>query len=35
VSFGRRHENHPMMPDHDQQTKNLLIRYSPDKLGCF
>jgi aldehyde dehydrogenase len=31
--FGR--ENHKMMLDHYQQTKNLLISYSPQKLGFF
>ncbi|ARN80879.1 aldehyde dehydrogenase [Methylocystis bryophila] len=28
-------ENHRMMLDHYQQTKNLLVSYSPDKLGLF
>ncbi|WP_040158375.1 acetaldehyde dehydrogenase ExaC [Nigerium massiliense] len=28
-------ENHLMMLDHYQQTKNLLVSYSPDKLGFF
>jgi aldehyde dehydrogenase len=28
-------ENHAMMLDHYQQTKNLLVSYSPDKLGFF
>jgi len=28
-------ENHKMMLDHYQQTKNLLISYSPRKLGFF
>ncbi|WP_020389089.1 aldehyde dehydrogenase [Kribbella catacumbae] len=28
-------ENHKMMLDHYQQTKNLLISYSPNKLGFF
>ncbi|WP_040796711.1 acetaldehyde dehydrogenase ExaC [Nocardia higoensis] len=28
-------ENHKMMLDHYQQTKNLLVSYSPDKLGFF
>lgn len=28
-------ENHRMMLDHYQQTKNLLVSYSPDKLGFF
>ncbi|MGL6235219.1 MAG: acetaldehyde dehydrogenase ExaC [Segniliparus sp.] len=28
-------ENHKMMLDHYQQTKNLLISYSPDRVGFF
>jgi aldehyde dehydrogenase len=28
-------ENHRMMLDHYQQTKNLLVSYSPKKLGFF
>ena len=28
-------ENHRMMLDHYQQTKNLLVSYSPDRLGFF
>ncbi|ABD87521.1 aldehyde dehydrogenase [Rhodopseudomonas palustris] len=28
-------ENHHMMLDHYQQTKNLLVSYSPDALGFF
>ncbi len=28
-------ENHKMMLDHYQQTKNLLVSYSPQKLGFF
>jgi aldehyde dehydrogenase len=28
-------ETHKMMLDHYQQTKNLLVSYSPKKLGCF
>lgn len=28
-------ENHRMMLDHYQQTKNLLVSYSPDSLGFF
>ena len=28
-------ENHRMMLDHYQQTKNLLVSYSPRKLGFF
>ncbi|ROS76454.1 aldehyde dehydrogenase [Cellulomonas sp. PhB143] len=28
-------ENHKMMLDHYQQTKNLLVSYSPDRLGFF
>ncbi|MEU7767253.1 aldehyde dehydrogenase [Nocardia sp. NPDC049190] len=28
-------ENHKMMLDHYQQSKNLLVSYSPDKLGFF
>jgi aldehyde dehydrogenase len=31
--FGR--ENHKMMLDHYRQTKNLLVSYSPKKLGFF
>jgi len=31
--FGR--ETHRMMMDHYQQTKNLLVSYSPHKLGLF
>ena len=31
--FGR--ETHKMMLDHYQQTKNLLVSYSPKKLGFF
>jgi aldehyde dehydrogenase len=31
--FGR--ENHKMMLDHYQQTKNVLVSYSPQKLGFF
>jgi len=31
--FGR--ETHKMMLDHYQQTKNLLVSYSEDKLGFF
>ncbi len=31
--FGR--ENHRMMLDHYQQTKNMLVSYSPKKLGFF
>jgi acyl-CoA reductase-like NAD-dependent aldehyde dehydrogenase len=31
--FGR--ENHKMMLDHYQQTKNLLVSYNPQKLGLF
>ena len=31
--FGR--ENHKMMLDHYQNTKNLLVSYSPDALGFF
>jgi len=31
--FGR--ENHKMMLDHYQQTKNMLVSYSPQKLGFF
>ena len=29
------HENHLMMLNHYQQTKNLLVSYSPKKLGFF
>ncbi|MET8022362.1 aldehyde dehydrogenase, partial [Streptomyces decoyicus] len=28
-------ENHKMMLDHYQQTKNLLVSYSAQKLGFF
>lgn len=28
-------EGHRMMLDHYQQTKNLLVSYSPKKLGLF
>ena len=28
-------ENHKMMLEHYQQTKNLLVSYSPDKMGFF
>lgn len=28
-------ENHKMMLEHYQQTKNLLVSYSPNKLGFF
>jgi aldehyde dehydrogenase len=28
-------ENHRMMLDHYQQTKNMLVSYSPKKLGFF
>ena len=28
-------ENHKMMLDHYQQTKNLLVSYSPDALGLL
>jgi len=31
--FGR--ETHKMILDHYQQTKNLLVSYSPKKLGFF
>ena len=31
--FGR--ENHKMMLEHYQQTKNLLVSYSPKPLGFF
>jgi aldehyde dehydrogenase len=31
--FGR--ENHKMMLDHYQQTKNMLVSYSPKALGFF
>jgi aldehyde dehydrogenase len=34
-SSGTGRENHKMMLDHYQQTKNLLVSYSPDKLGFF
>ncbi len=32
---GMGRENHKMMLDHYQQTKNLLVSYSPDALGFF
>ncbi len=28
-------ETHEMMLDHYQQTKNMLVSYSPKKLGFF
>jgi aldehyde dehydrogenase len=28
-------ENHKMMLDHNQQTKNMLVSYNPNKLGFF
>ena len=28
-------ETHKMMLDHYQQTKNMLVSYSPSKLGFF
>ena len=28
-------ENHKMMLDHYQQTKNMLVSYSPNALGFF
>ena len=34
-SSGIGRENHAMMLDHYQQTKNLLVSYSEDKLGFF
>ncbi|RYU14916.1 aldehyde dehydrogenase [Nocardioides iriomotensis] len=34
-SSGIGRENHAMMLDHYQQTKNLLVSYSPDALGFF
>ena len=34
-SSGIGRENHAMMLDHYQQTKNLLVSYSPKKLGFF
>jgi len=34
-SSGIGRENHKMMLDHYQQTKNLLVSYSPTKLGFF
>ena len=34
-SSGIGRENHKMMLDHYQQTKNLLVSYSPQKLGFF
>jgi aldehyde dehydrogenase len=34
-SSGIGRENHRMMLDHYQQTKNMLVSYSPKKLGFF
>ncbi|MCZ7416017.1 MULTISPECIES: acetaldehyde dehydrogenase ExaC [unclassified Streptomyces] len=34
-SSGIGRENHKMMLDHYQQTKNLLVSYAPQKLGFF
>ena len=34
-SRGIGRENHKMMLEHYQQTKNLLVSYSPKKLGFF
>ncbi len=34
-SSGIGRENHLMMLDHYQQTKNMLVSYSPNKLGFF
>ena len=34
-SSGIGRENHKMMLDHYHQTKNLLVSYSPSKLGFF
>lgn len=34
-SSGIGRENHKMMLDHYQQTKNLLVSYNPNKLGFF
>jgi aldehyde dehydrogenase len=34
-SSGIGRENHAMMLDHYQQTKNMLVSYSPNKLGFF
>jgi len=34
-SSGIGRENHKMMLEHYQQTKNLLVSYSPNKLGFF
>jgi aldehyde dehydrogenase len=34
-SSGIGRENHAMMLDHYQQTKNMLVSYSPKKLGFF
>jgi aldehyde dehydrogenase len=34
-SSGIGRENHAMMLDHYQQTKNMLVSYSPDALGFF
>ena len=33
--YGLGRETHKMMLDHYQQTKNLLVSYSPNKLGFF
>ena len=35
VSLAMASENHKMMLDHYQQTKNLLVSYSPKALGFF
>ena len=34
-SSGIGRENHSMMLDHYQQTKNLLVSYNENKLGFF
>ena len=34
-SSGIGRENHQMMLDHYQQTKNLLVSYDPNKLGLL
>ena len=34
-NFGIGRETHKMMLDHYQQTKNLLVSYSENKLGFF
>jgi aldehyde dehydrogenase len=35
IASGVGRETHKMMLDHYQQTKNLLVIYSPKELGFF